>query len=105
MPKFSKIAYLKVSFLGIQNGKAQPFFKIATWNLAHIFIGKGSYTNIPIFENNKIFLKKKENKFSWLLSPIFKIFKNLKIWDSSLIATFNLHVLLQPIGSILKNVL
>ena len=40
---------LKMAFLGIQNGKTQPFFKLATWNFVYLCIGKCSYTYILFF--------------------------------------------------------
>ena len=94
----------KSGLFGIQNGKTQPFFKKATWNFVHLFIGKCSYTcRYSLFWKLKNFLAKM-GKW-WSFSPIFTIFKKFKIWDTNLIAMFNLHVCCNPIGSFLKTVL
>ena len=94
----------KVSCLGIQNSNTQPFFKIATWNFAHIFIGKCFYTYIPFFENSKNFLSIFEKQFFMIIFPNFKIFtQKIEIRDSSLIVMFNLHVLLKANQFYLEN--
>ena len=80
--------------LGIQNGKTQPFYKIVTKPL-YTYSSTSVTSHTYLFSNSKTFLGNVEHIF--MFSPIFKNFQVYQIWDSSLTANFNLHVLLKTV--------
>ena len=96
MQKSPEIGW-KMAVFDLLNAKTRTFFKISTWNFVHVYTWQDSFTYIPVFWKFENFAQTflKITFFVDYFFTIFKIFKILKIRDSSLLATCILNNLLK----------